>query len=338
MQKGFSLCFSGQQSSRGVITVNENSKAIVILCSHLCVSEKMKPYETAEWAKLADRLVTVGISPYELLTYSDDDMKQILGFEQLDVEKILRLIGRSGSIAFEIERYASMGINIVTRADNHYPKALKKKLGKSCPPLFYYAGCIALADQKSIGYVGSRNIDEDDVSFTVRTVEKTLSEGFAVVSGGAKGIDSTAGATSLVKGGISIEYISDSLTKRIKEQQTIKAVIDEQLLILSHAKPDAGFTTGMAMARNKYIYSQSEGTVVVKSDYNKGGTWSGAVENLKNKKCPTFCWNNENHTGNIELIKRGAIPIDDNWNSDVFAYHSETNSPTQSEQLSLFSE
>ena len=79
-------------------------------------------------------------------------------------------------------------------------------------------------------------------------------------------------------------------------------------------KPDAGFSVGIAMMRNKYIYSQSEGTVVVKSDYKKGGTWSGAIENIKHKRSETYCWDNPKYQGNVELIAKGAIPIDEQWN------------------------
>ena len=33
--------------------------------------------------------------------------------------------------------------------------------------------------------------------------------------------------------------------------------------------------------RNRYIYAQSSGTVIIRSDKGKGGTWAGATENLK---------------------------------------------------------
>ena len=47
---------------------------------------------------------------------------------------------------------------------------------------------------------------------------------------------------------------------------------------------------------------------------NKGGTWNGAIENLKKEFTQTLCWNNPSYKGNIELIEKGATPIDVNWN------------------------
>ena len=38
---------------------------------------------------------------------------------------------------------------------------------------------------------------------------------------------------------------------------------------MSVAKPDAAFHVGFAMMRNRYIYAQSEATVVVRADLTK---------------------------------------------------------------------
>jgi len=274
------------------------------------------------------------IEPCELLSFSEEDFKAKLDLSTGETQRITQLIGRSGSITFEMEKYAVMGINIMTRADVHYPKALIKKLGKSCPPVFYYAGNPELSNRKCIGFVGSRNIGTDDEVFTAATVRKINEKGFSVVSGGARGVDSLASEISIANGSCSVEYVADSLVRRIKSKAVVSAVTNNRLLILSAVKPDSSFFTGFAMMRNKYIYAQSEGTVVIKSDYNKGGTWNGAITNLKQRLCCTFCWNNPEYEGNAELIKRGAIPIDDSWSGDPAGYESkQIEAP---EQLSLF--
>jgi len=314
--------------------MNQNSTVIIILCSHLCAGENVNPFEPAEWSKFAEKLLDNKIQPCELLSFSSEDFENKLNLNTDEIQRINRLTDRSGSITFEIEKYANMGINIMTRADNCYPKILKEKLGKSCPPIFYYAGNPEIADKKCVGFVGSRSAGTDDEKFTAATVTKVNANGFAVVSGGAKGIDSIASAVSIQNGNFSIEYIADSLIGKIKSRNVIDAIINNRLLILSATKPDAGFTTGTAMMRNKFIYAQSDGTVVVKSDYNTGGTWNGAVENLNKQYCVTFCWNNAGYKGNVELISRGAISIDETWDGDVSKY--EIIKPEHSEQLTLF--
>ena len=46
----------------------------------------------------------------------------------------------------------------------------------------------------------------------------------------------------------------------------MEAIQNGQLLLLSFVNPDAGFFTGNLMARNKFIYAQSVGTVIVRSE------------------------------------------------------------------------
>lgn len=312
--------------------MNNNSSVIAVLCSHLC-ADNCRPFEQSEWSKLAKTLREHDLEPKDIPDLSDDDYKGFLGYGKDEIERIKRLLDRAGSLGFELEKLSSFGINVITRADKDYPRQLKTKL-RGGPPMFYYAGELELLNRRTVGFVGSRTVGEDDTSFTDKTVGKIVSRGFGVVSGGAKGIDSASAAASLSKGGFCIEYIADSFLRRLKKSEVISGIQENKLLIMSMAKPDAGFNVGMAMQRNKFIYAQSVTTVVVKSDYNKGGTWSGATEALNMRYCPVLCRNRSQYPGNVALIRLGAIPIDDNWDGDVDNIGSSV--PDIGEQLSLF--
>lgn len=283
------------------------------MCSYLCTSSDIEPLEPSEWTACAEKLIEAKKQPSDILNFSDDDFASILGLDKDQIMRYNRLRDRSANISMECTRLESMGVYITTRADATYPILIKKKLAKGAPPLFYYCGDIEIANNECIGFVGSRNIDECDAGFTKMIVKACLNKKFSIVSGGARGVDSTAAATIMQNNGIAIEYVADSLSRKIKDKYILRRIRDGRLLILSVAVPTAGFNVGMAMQRNKFIYSQSLGTVVVRSDYNKGGTWSGAIENLKYNRSHTFCWNNENYKGNMELIKLGATPINDTF-------------------------
>lgn len=303
------------------------------MCSHLC-ADNCRPFEPSEWTKLADIMMNHKLQPMDIPDLSDNELKDYFKYNSEDIERIKRLLDRAGSLSFELEKYSDMGIKVITRADKEYPKQLKVKLKGTCPPLFYYTGNLSLLEQKTIGFVGSRTVGDDDTGFAENMVKKINQCGFGVVSGGAKGIDSISSSASLSNDSFCIEYISDSLTRKIKKRDAITALHNNKLLIMSMTKPDAGFNAGIAMQRNKYIYAQSEATIVVKSDYNKGGTWGGATEALRKEYCPVLCRDKKQYSGNTGLIKQGAIPIDENWDGNIEAINQLM--PTEIEQLSFF--
>ena len=174
---------------------------------------------------------------------------------------------------------------------------------------------MSILHRKAVGYVGSRKVSPEDAKFAVDTVSKTVGNQYAVVSGGAKGVDTVSSETAINSGGFAIEYLGDSMIKRMKNPAMLEAIQNGQLLLLSFVNPDAGFFAGNLMARNKFIYAQSVGTVIVRSE-KKGGTWTGANENLRNGWCASFCWNKPEYDGNQELIRLGCIPIDDAWDGN----------------------
>ena len=299
--------------------MSQNSNAIISLCSHLCVGDGIVPLEPKEWSELAKNLMDRGFAPENLFDFSKADIIEKLGLTDEYSERIVRLIERMPSLSFELGEYENMGITVVTRADLSYPAKLKKVLGNNCPPMFYCAGDMSLLNKQCIGYVGSRTISDDDVGFTRKTVEKTVKNGYGVVSGGAKGIDMISEEAGLSLGAPVIEYLSDSMMKKMGRSVVVKAVREGRMLLLSVAKPDAPFNVGVAMMRNRYIYAQSSGTVVVRSEYNKGGTWAGAVENLKYGWCKELCRDKKIYQGNKALIEKGAIPIDETWDGNIMS-------------------
>ena len=315
--------------------MNPNASAIVTLCSHMCVGEGVVPLEPKEWSTLAKLLMDRQLQPGDLFAFSEADMKERLQLAGDQAQRLLRLIDRSASLSFEISQYENMGISVITRADEQYPRRLKRILGNQCPPLFYYAGELELLNCPTVGYAGSRTVEEADIDFTRQTVRKTVQQGYGVVSGGAKGVDSIAEGEALSCGSTAIAYLSDSLLRKMRASAIVRPVQDGKLVLLSVVKPDAGFQAGIAMMRNRYIYVQSAATVIVRTDLNKGGTWSGATENLNNGWCPEFCWDQEHYPGNKAIIQKGAHPIDEHWDGDVMSERDLPGKP-KPEQLSIF--
>lgn len=324
--------------------MNKNSQAILILCGNICVGDNLRPFKPSEWKKLAKQLAKKGITPGALLELSKDEMIEALNCEEEYANRIIDLTGRSASLFFEVSKYENMGISLITRADNDYPQRIKQKLGESCPPYFFCAGDLSLLKKRSIGFVGSRNMLADDIRFETNLVKDAISNKYAIVSGGARGADTISEEVALKNNGRIIEYLSDSMMKKLQKSNIVKAVQSGKLLLLSVVNPDAPFNVGNAMNRNKYIYAQADAVMAIKS-INRGGTWSGAIENLKKNYCPVYCWRNEKYEDNLSLISNGAIPIDDTWSiQDISSNDSHSSEYTKekkaenNQQLSLFSQ
>jgi predicted Rossmann fold nucleotide-binding protein DprA/Smf involved in DNA uptake len=64
------------------------------------------------------------------------------------------------------------------------------------------------------------------------------------------------------------------------------------------------------MGRNKLIYALSTVTLVVASDEDSGGTWSGAIEALRGGFGRVAVWRGSGEgPGNVPLVRRGGVPV-----------------------------
>jgi len=249
------------------------------------------------------------------------------------MERIQKLVSRGGAVALELYDLSQKGIEVITLFDADYPILLKRKLKRKTPPILYYAGDINLAGKIGIAIVGSRDVDQEGIEFTKKLVKKASLEKLIIYSGGAKGVDTISEKNAIECGGAVVSFIADSLLSKIKKNDILQNIMQGKLLQLSDVKPDAGFSAARAMNRNKLIYASAYGAFVISSDYNKGGTWSGAIENIKNDWTKQFVWNHKEYQGNLKLIEKGAIPYD---LSEEKIYDLITKKDNEYSQLNIF--
>lgn len=285
----------------------DNEMSVILLCSYIGVSKDLnvKPLSLGEWNKFFDLILKAKLEPRIVFNSDGLDLKN-MGYDQQFIERVNKLVDRGAAVSFELQEYEKKGINVVTEINKDYPIMLKRQLKKKKPPILFYSGDLSLANKVGIGVVGSRNISTEGFDFTKDLVEKASKENLIIYSGGAKGVDTTSETVALNTGGAVVSYIADSLVSKIKKPAVASNIANGSMLLLSDQKPDAGFSAGRAMNRNKYIYASAYGTFVVESDYNKGGTWSGATDAIKNKWGRVFVHENSLE-GNKKLIELGGI-------------------------------
>ena len=313
---------------------SDNAMSAILLCSYIGINkdDTTKPFSLGEWNQFLDKVIDMKLDPSVVLS-NDMGMLTQLKYSSNEIERIKKLVSRGGAVAFEIDDLSNKGIEVITLFDADYPVLLKRKLKRKTPPILYYAGDINLAKKIGIAVVGSRDVDQAGMEFTRKLVSRASEERLVVYSGGAKGVDSISEITAIENGSAVVSFIADSLSAKIKKKEVLKNILQQKLLLISDVKPEAGFSAARAMNRNKYIYAAAYGAFVISSDYNKGGTWAGAIENIKNDWTKEFVWNHKEYNGNIKLIEKGAIPYE---LSDEKIYDSITKKESSYNQLDIF--
>ena len=288
--------------------LSPTAQATLLLTSYFsrASSESAKPLTNAEWGRFALWLKEKSTTPADLLVADPKALLQGWHDARISAERIIELLSRGHSLALAMEKWQRAGLWVVTRSDPEYPKRLKQRLKTDSPPVVVGCGNKALLNAGGLAVIGSRNASESDLAFTDQVGAKAAAEGIAIVSGGARGVDETAMLGAMKQGGVVIGVMADSLLKAATSSKWRKGLMDDHAVLVSPFYPEAGFSAGNAMARNKYIYCLADSSLVLPSG-KKGGTLNGAEENLKKAWLPLWVkQTTDKDAANADLVAKGG--------------------------------
>jgi len=274
-------------------------------------NSELAPLTLKDWKPLERKIQISAIQkPEELMGKTAAEIQSTLDVSEAEAERLARLLDRSDILAMELKRLTSRGIRVLTRVDTDYPKRYLERLKDGAPPLLFYAGESALLGQPGIAVVGSRHLDpigQECAQFIGNTCGLS---GLILYSGGARGVDTLSMNAALEARGSAVGILADSLERAIVAPEIRSALDRRDLCLATPYAPDAGFSVGAAMGRNRLIYCLADYAIVVASDVEKGGTWAGATEALRMGWLPVFILNHPDMPeGNRQLIKSGGIPF-----------------------------
>lgn len=319
--------------------LSTDSLALLLLCSQLGLDENpAKPLTLREWNPLARKLQAASLRPSDLFAVSKGDSPLKLSSEERT--RITTLVDRAGELEIQLNRLATFGIFSLTRADDDYPQRYRQRLKESAPSVLFYAGEKALLGQPGIAVVGSRHLDEAGQECAHFVGNACGLSGQVLYSGGAKGVDTISMASALEARGTAVGVLADSLERAVKKHR--EALSRGDLCLVTPYNPNAGFSVGAAMGRNRLIYCLADYAIVVASDAESGGTWAGATETLKNNWVPVFALEHDDMPdGNKLLLQRGALPFPQPFkeppiNLPDWMEKQTANFPSRPDQPSLF--
>ena len=221
------------------------------------------------------------------------------GVEKWLAQRTVELLGGELQLEAYLKRAKRLGCHAITRAGDNYPTLLRRRLGQEAPGCLWAKGDLGILNRPAVSLVGSRELAEENRHFAQQVGIQAARQGYALVSGNARGADSVAQAACLETGGWVISVLADSLEERCP---------DSRVLLLSEDDFDEPFTVQRALRRNRVIHALGQFTFVAQCTLERGGTWDGSTQNLRHHWSPLYCFQ-DGSPASMELEQMGACLI-----------------------------
>lgn len=222
-----------------------------------------------------------------------------LGYSPEQAMHILQLLGEEELLTDYMYPAVKQGIQVLTWVTEGYPRAVLQALKAESPGTLWAKGELSLLDRPCVGLVGSRELNPENEAFAQAVGRWAAERGYVLVSGNARGADRTGQNACLAWGGSVISVLADDLLSKH---------VPDHMLLLSEDGYELPFSAQRAISRNRVIHAMGKYTFVAQASFQKGGTWSGTVQNLKHGYSEVFCFD-DGSAAAAELIRWGARPI-----------------------------
>ncbi|WP_153977989.1 DNA-processing protein DprA [Paenibacillus xylanilyticus] len=255
--------------------------------------------------KTISKLMTGGHNLPDLLHYDEGDWVQA----GLRKDQATRLVNTFDADWIEHRREAvyKQGIQVITYLDEDYPILMKETV--QAPWVMYGRGDMNLLHTKAIAMVGTRM----PTVYGRKVGEKLTTEfchaGLTIVSGLARGIDSTCHEAALRAKGKTVAVFGTGIDKIYPpENKKLAEQIAETGLLLSEYPPGTRAHQGLFPERNRIIAGLTLGTLVVEADILSGSliTADAALEAGRDVFAVPGPITSPKSRGSHNLIRQGA--------------------------------
>ena len=223
-----------------------------------------------------------------------------LGYGEEMARRIVGLLEEEELLRHYLRRSERKGCIPLSRLHPKYPKDLRRRLGLDAPGCLWAKGDVDILDMPKVALVGSRDLLPENQQFAEEVGRQAAIQGYALVSGNARGADRAAQEACLAAGGRVISVVADELDKQ---------PMRERMLYLSEDGFSEEFSAARALSRNRVIHGLGCKTFVAQCSYRKGGTWDGTVKNLRFGWSPVFCFRDGSEAAKL-LVQMGAESVE----------------------------
>lgn len=278
-----------------MVELTPDTKAILMLTAPLLTEPRsggsVNPFKPKEYKRLTEWLRYKDIRPAKL-TEAEGVDEIIAEFAALGEygstddtrERLHSLLQRGTELASAVDRWNQRNIWVLGWSDPAYPQPWKQRLEEHSFPLLYGCGDPGLLECGGLAVVGSRRASKEALQFATDVGRLAARADCAIVSGGARGVDQTAMRGALEEGGSAVGILANELGRAAGQIDHLEVLREGRLVLACPWDPEARFQVWRAMQRNKLIYTLADAALVVAYEDGRGGTWSGATEQLRKNR------------------------------------------------------
>ena len=259
------------------------------------------------------------------------DICSLDGLSRETARKVVQADFADGEL--QLEKITSMACNYLTILDKEYPQHLKNIY--MAPAGIITRGQVNY--EKSIAIVGTRNLSPYGRKMSAILTIELVKQGFAIISGFARGIDSVCHKTALENNGITIGVLGCGIDVVYpRENKSLYRKMWQQGGLVSEFLPGAIPDARNFPKRNRIISGMTLGTIVIEAGRRSGAILTAyyALDQNREVFAVPGRIDSSQSDGCNHIIKQGAkliVGIDDIMNE--FSYLKKTNVPEQTQLI-----
>jgi DNA processing protein len=254
------------------------------------------------------RLIAALGDPRSALMASRKSLESIKGLGERVIKSLETYTIDEGKIRQDIEKMSKLGARIVTLWDSDYPNPLKQI--HNPPALLFVRGALNQSDHRSLAVVGMRNPSRYGLEMTETISRGLVKEGFTLVSGLARGIDTACHRAALKYGGRTIGVLGCGIDVAYPRENRglIEDIPEMGGAIITEFRPGSPPHATNFPGRNRIVSGLSQGVLVVEASDRSGSLITAEHALDQNRDVFAVPGNvlNIRSRGPHKLIKQGA--------------------------------
>lgn len=261
-------------------------------------------------ARRAALLIRAMGSPRRVFEASQGEILSINGMSRKVAEEIKRFNDWE-MLRGRVQRCREEGISIITLSSPEYPALLREI--PDPPPVLYVHGELADDDRFSVAIVGPRVPTDYGRRVAAMMAGELVRCGLTIVSGMARGIDTTAHLAAIKNGGRTIAVLGSGIDVPYPpENKGLMKRIAEAGAVISEFPPGTGPERENFPKRNRIISGLSLGVLVVEATRDSGAliTARCGLEQDRDVFAVPGMITSDRSTGTNKLIRAGAILVE----------------------------